>query len=96
MKKTAKRCKKEPPLQDLAERALTEYSQVMDALESKVTEGSEVTDEEDVCALFLNQMLNDSESMTEVQPLTIETIKKVFLYKALTDVLMHFMQIWTK
>ncbi|KAF4111688.1 uncharacterized protein LOC131544911 isoform X2 [Onychostoma macrolepis] len=65
VKKTAKRCKKEPLLQDLAESALTEYSQVMDSLESKVTEGSEVTDEEDVCALFLNQMLNDSESMTE-------------------------------
>ncbi len=66
VKKTAKRCKTEPPLEDLAENALIEYSQVMDALESKVTEGSEVTDEEDVCALFLNQMLNDSESVIEV------------------------------
>lgn len=66
VKKTGKRCKKEPSLEDLAENALIEYSQVMDALESTVTEGSEVTDEEDVCALFLNQMLNESESVIEV------------------------------
>ncbi|KAL0189866.1 hypothetical protein M9458_016965, partial [Cirrhinus mrigala] len=66
LKKTGKRSKK-LSVQDLAENALNEYSQVMDSLESKVTDGSEVTvaDEEDVCALFLNQLLNDTESTAE-------------------------------
>lgn len=71
MKKTRKRSNKvvqERPVQDLAESALTEYSQVMDALESKVSGGSEVTaaEEEDVCALYLNQLFNHSEFTTEV------------------------------
>ncbi|XP_043100176.1 uncharacterized protein LOC122348620 isoform X2 [Puntigrus tetrazona] len=63
--KTARRRKTDPPLQDLAESALAEYSQVMDALGSKVAGGSEVRDEEDVCAPFLNQLLDDSPSSTE-------------------------------
>lgn len=71
MKKTRKRFKKvvqERPVQDLAERTLTEYSRVMDTLESKVSDGSEVTatNEEDACALFLNQLFNHSEFTTEV------------------------------
>lgn len=71
MKKTRKRSNKvaqERPVQDLAESALTEYSQVMDALESKVSGGSEVTEaeEEDVCALYLNELFNHSEFTTEV------------------------------
>ncbi|XP_048039480.1 uncharacterized protein LOC125264295 [Megalobrama amblycephala] len=70
VKKTRKRSNKvaqERPVQDLAESALTEYSQVMDALESKVSGGSEVTAavEEDVCALYLNELFNHSEFTTE-------------------------------
>ncbi|KTG02750.1 hypothetical protein cypCar_00037234 [Cyprinus carpio] len=59
-KKTGKGSKK--GVQGLAEGALAEYSQLMDALESKVSDGSEVTaaEEEDVCALFLNQLLDDT------------------------------------
>ncbi|RXN36169.1 NUT family member 2G [Labeo rohita] len=66
LKKTGRRSKKVSVL-DLTENALNEYSQVMDSLESKVTDGSEVTaaDEEDVCALFLNQLLKDSDSTSE-------------------------------
>ncbi|KAK2913221.1 hypothetical protein Q8A67_001620 [Cirrhinus molitorella] len=65
VKKTGRPRSKKASFQDLTENALSEYSQVMDALESKVTDGSELADEEDICALFLNQMLNESESTTE-------------------------------
>ncbi|XP_026117423.1 uncharacterized protein LOC113096279 [Carassius auratus] len=59
-KKTGKRSKK--GVQELAEGALAEYSQLMDALESKVSDGSEVTaaEDEDMCALFINQLLGDT------------------------------------
>ncbi|XP_077085841.1 uncharacterized protein LOC143737867 [Siphateles boraxobius] len=67
VKKTSKRSKKARPVEDLAESALAEYSQVMDALGSKVSDGSEVTtaDEEDVCALYFNQLFNHCEVTNE-------------------------------
>lgn len=68
VKKTSKRSKKAQPVEDLAENALAEYSQVMDALGSKVSDGSEVTaaDEEDVCALYFKQLFNHCEFTNEV------------------------------
>ncbi|XP_059356829.1 uncharacterized protein LOC132095733 [Carassius carassius] len=59
-KKTGRRLKK--GVQELAEGALDEYSQLMDALESKVSHGSEVTaaEDQDVCELFINQLLDDT------------------------------------
>ncbi|XP_039519750.1 uncharacterized protein LOC120473795 [Pimephales promelas] len=67
VKKKSKRAKKAGPVEDLAESALAEYSQVMDAPGSKVSDGSEVTaaNEEDVCAQFLNQLFNHCESTNE-------------------------------
>ncbi|XP_016383686.1 uncharacterized protein LOC107720482 [Sinocyclocheilus rhinocerous] len=60
VKKAGKRSKK--GVQDLAEGALAEYSQLMDALGSKVSDGSEVTaaEEEDVCGPFLDQLLENT------------------------------------
>ncbi|KAK7171277.1 hypothetical protein R3I94_001273 [Phoxinus phoxinus] len=61
VKKTSKQSKKALPVEDLAESALAEYSQVMDALGSEVT----AADEEDVCALYFNQLFKHCEFTNE-------------------------------